>query len=99
MPSSKSYKRDYRQEYKTSKARGEVGTGSYSGNAKRHRARRAYEKEHGDLPSTVEVDHKKKIKDGGGNGKGNLRARPRSANRADNPHNGANHHTKKKTKR
>lgn len=96
MPSSPSYKRQYKQEYATAKARGEVGTGSDSGNAKRHRARRAYEKEHGDLPSNVHVDHKKHLKSGGSNGKSNLRARPASANMKDNDHVGRNHHSKKK---
>lgn len=95
MPSSPNYVRDYKQENKTAKARGERG-GSDSGHAKRSRARRAYEKEHGDLPSTVEVDHKKHLKSGGSNGLSNLRARPRSANRADNDHVGRNGHSKKK---
>jgi hypothetical protein len=40
MPSSPGYKRDYAQEYKTAKARGEVGTGHNSGSAERHRLRR-----------------------------------------------------------
>ena len=31
-----------------------------------------------------DVDHKRKVKDGGGNGSGNLRVRSRSSNRADN---------------
>ena len=86
---------DYKQEMKTAKARGERG-GSDSGHAKRSRARRAYEKEHGDLPSDVHIDHKKHLRDGGSNGKGNLRARPAKANLRDNDHKGANHHTKKK---
>ena len=86
---------DYKQEMKTAKARGERG-GSDSGHAKRSRARRAYEKEHGDLPSDVHIDHKKHLRDGGSNGKGNLRARPAKANLRDNDHKGANHHTKKR---
>lgn len=44
MPSSKNYKRDYKQEYKTAKKRGEVGTGSNGDNASRKRARRKMEK-------------------------------------------------------
>ena len=95
MPSSPNYKRDYKQEMKTAKARGERG-GSDSGHAKRSRARRAYEKEHGDLPSNVHVDHKKHLKSGGSNGKSNLRARPASANMKDNDHVGRNGHSKKK---
>jgi hypothetical protein len=40
MPSSPGYVRDLKQEYKTAKARGEIGTGHNSKNAERHRARR-----------------------------------------------------------
>lgn len=40
MPSGRNYKRDYRQERKTAKRRGETGVGSKSGDAARHRARR-----------------------------------------------------------
>lgn len=45
MPSSEGYKRDYKQEYKTAKKRGEVGTGSNGENAQRKRARRKLERE------------------------------------------------------
>lgn len=44
MPSSKGYKRDYKQEYKTAKKRGEVGSGPNGDNASRKRARRKMEK-------------------------------------------------------
>ncbi len=44
MPSSKNYKRDYKQEYKTAKKRKEVASGSNGANASRKRARRALEK-------------------------------------------------------
>ena len=44
MPSSAGYKRNYKQEYKTAKKRGEVGTGSNGDNASRKRARRKMEK-------------------------------------------------------
>ena len=81
MPSSKNYKRDYDQEYATAKGRGEVGTGSESGNAKRHRARRAMEKA-GRVKSGQDVDHKKPIKKGGGNNTSNLRASSPSNNRS-----------------
>lgn len=81
MPSSKNYKRDYEQEAKTAKARGEVADSNT-----RHKARRAYEKANGDLPTSVEVDHKKHLANGGGNNLSNLRARAKSANRADNGH-------------
>lgn len=40
MPSPPGYKRDYKQEAKTAKRRGEQGTGSNAGSAIRHRARR-----------------------------------------------------------
>ena len=59
MPSSKNYKRDYKQERKTAIKRGETGVGSSSSDAIRHRARRAVENKLGrKLPSTVHVDHK-----------------------------------------
>lgn len=44
MPSSPGYKRNYAQEYRTAKRRGEVGTGSNGENASRKRARRKLEK-------------------------------------------------------
>lgn len=81
MPSSKNYKRDYKQEVKTAKARGEVADSNT-----RHKARRAFEKAHGDLPASIEVDHKHHLANGGSNDLSNLRARPKSANRADNGH-------------
>ncbi|MEO5368036.1 MAG: hypothetical protein H7831_17130 [Magnetococcus sp. WYHC-3] len=71
--------RNYKQEYATAKARGEN-----KGCAMRHKARRMVEKEVGDLPSSVEIDHKKPIRAGGTSARGNLRKRPASANKADN---------------
>ena len=68
MPSSKNYKRDYKQENKTAKKRRETGAGSKSGDATRHRA--ASKKKCG---GGKEVDHKKSLKSGGGNGKSNLK--------------------------
>lgn len=50
--------------------------------AQRNAARREYEKAHGDLPSTVEVDHKRMVKDGGTNAPSNLRAVDQAKNRA-----------------
>lgn len=44
-------------------------------------ARAKYEKAHGDLPSTVDVDHKKMQDQGGTNAPSNLRARSQKANR------------------
>lgn len=46
----------------------------------RNKARRAYEKAHGNLPSTIDVDHKKPIDKGGTNKASNLRAVPQSEN-------------------
>lgn len=74
--------RDYKREYQLQKRRGESGTGSDSGNAKRHRARRKYESENGKLPSNKELDHKKPLKDGGSNSESNTRVRDKSANRS-----------------
>lgn len=49
--------------------------------AQRNAARREYEKKNGDLPSTVDVDHKRMMKDGGGNSASNLRAVDAEKNR------------------
>lgn len=74
MPSSKDYVRDYDQEYATSKKRGEIGTGSNSGNAKRHKARRIMVKK-GMVKKGQDVDHKKALSKGGaGTDPKNLRA-------------------------
>ena len=75
-------KRDYKRERELAKRRGETGVGSDSGDAQRHRARRVYEKKNGDLPSTMDVDHKRTVKQGGTNAPSNLRARPSRANKA-----------------
>ncbi len=81
MPSSKNYKRDYKREAETAKARGEQGTGSNSGSAKRHRARRRMLRE-GRVRPGQDVDHKTPISKGGGNSRGNLRATSPSKNRS-----------------
>lgn len=60
MPSSPGYKRDYKQERKTAKKRGETGVGSKSGDATRHRDRRAHEKKNGKIGSGKELHHTKK---------------------------------------
>jgi len=49
--------------------------------AERNAVRREYEKTHGDLPSTVDVDHKKRMKHGGTNAPSNLQAKSQTANR------------------
>lgn len=73
-------KRNYRQEYDKYQ-----GTPEQKKNrAKRNAARRKMEREgkvrKGD---GKDVDHKRTLKDGGGNGDGNLRVRSQSANRSD----------------
>lgn len=80
MPSSKNYARDYNQEYSTAKGRGEVGTGSESGNAKRHKARRLMVKK-GMVKKGQDVDHSRPLSKGGSNADTNLRAKSVSANR------------------
>ncbi len=83
MPSSPGYKRNYAQEYKTAKARGEIGTGSNSDNAKRKRLRRQFEKagkvREGD---GKDVDHKVPLSKGGSNSASNGRVVSASANRS-----------------
>jgi len=81
MPSPPGYKRDYKQEAKTAKRRGEQGVGSGSGSAKRHRARRKMLKA-GKTSPGQDVDHKKPIRSGGGNDMNNLRSLPPSKNRS-----------------
>ncbi len=46
----------------------------------RMNARYQYEKAHGDLPTNVQVDHKKAISQGGSNAPSNLRAIPKAQN-------------------
>ena len=80
MPSSEGYVRDYKQEYRTAKRRGEVGTGSNSGSAKRHRLRREALKR-GLVKKGQDLDHKKPLSKGGSNTLKNARATSPSANR------------------
>jgi hypothetical protein len=83
MPSSKNYVRDYAQEYKTAKARGEGGTGHNAGAAIRHRARRKAIKLGMIKPGAkVDIDHKRPVSKGGSNSKSNLRAVSASDNRS-----------------
>lgn len=46
----------------------------------RQKARYNFEKKHGDLPTSVHVDHKKPISQGGTNAASNLRAIPKERN-------------------
>lgn len=48
----------------------------------RNQARKAYEAQHGDLSSTTDVDHKRRIAHGGTNAPSNLRAVPEKKNAA-----------------
>jgi hypothetical protein len=76
------YVRDYQQEEKTAKARGEQSTGHNSGSAVRHRARRLMLKL-GMVKKGQDVDHKDPIVKGGpNNALSNLRARSVHANRS-----------------
>lgn len=81
MPSSDNYVRNYKQEYKTAKARGEIGTGSDSGNAKRHRLRRKALKL-GMVKPGQDLDHKTPLSKGGANTLKNARAVSPSENRS-----------------
>lgn len=81
MPSSPGYVRNYKEEDKTAKARGEVSTGSTSGNAQRHRARRTALKL-GMVKKGEDLDHKRPLGQGGSNAKSNWRARSPHANRS-----------------
>lgn len=80
MPSSKNYVRDYKQEARTAKARGEIG-GSDSANAKRKRARRLALKK-GMVKPGQDVDHKKPLSKGGSNAPSNLRGVDPAKNRS-----------------
>lgn len=46
----------------------------------RMNARYSFEKKHGDLPTSTQVDHKKAISQGGTNAASNLRAIPKAQN-------------------
>jgi 5-methylcytosine-specific restriction endonuclease McrA len=80
MPSSPGYVRNYAQEYKTAKARGENGTGHNSGSAERHRLRRKALKL-GMVKKGQDVDHIKPLSKGGANTIKNARAVSPHANR------------------
>jgi hypothetical protein len=71
-------KRNYKQEYANYQGKPE----QIKNRAARNAARREYEKKNGNLPRNVDVDHKKPIAKGGGNGLGNLRAQTQKANRS-----------------
>ena len=81
MPSSDTYKRDYAQEYKTAKGRGEVATGTNGDNAKRKRLRRKALKL-GMVKKGQDLDHKQPLSKGGGNTIANARAVSPGTNRS-----------------
>lgn len=80
MPSSKNYKRDLKQEYKTQKKRGEVG-GHNSPNNKRKRLRYKALKM-GLVRAGQDLDHKVPLSKGGSNTLKNARATSPSKNRS-----------------
>lgn len=75
MSSNPASKRDYKKEAKYEDTPKQVAN-----REARNKARAAYEKSHGKLPSNVDVDHKTPVANGGTNAKGNLRAIPESQN-------------------
>lgn len=82
MPSPKGYVRNYKEEEKTAKARGETGVGSKSGDAERHRARRIEIKK-GAVKAGQDVDHIDPLSKGGAaTDPKNLRPRSVHANRS-----------------
>jgi hypothetical protein len=66
MTRVRDYSKEYREYQGTEKQKEQ--------RAQRNAARREYEKKHGDMPSSVDVDHKRRIAKGGGNDPSNLRA-------------------------
>ena len=74
MAKPRNYAEEYRKYQGTPK--------QIAARSERNKARRAYEKDHGDLPSDVDVDHKKALSKGGTSSLGNLRAAPKGANRS-----------------
>jgi hypothetical protein len=78
MPYMTGGKRDYRKEYDKYHSESE----QRKNRSTRNKARRKYEKENGDVSSSVDIDHKRPLSKGGGNGSSNLRAVSRSANRS-----------------
>jgi hypothetical protein len=79
MPSSKNYKRNYKEEYDRYHASPE----QRKNRAARNKARREVEKKVGKAALRgKDVDHKRPLSKGGGNSKGNLRIRSKRANRS-----------------
>ena len=70
-------KRNYKKEYENYQGTPE----QIENRSQRNKARREYEKAHGNLPSSVDVGHKKAVIAGGSNAPTNLRAESPKANR------------------
>ena len=70
MPFQKNGKRDYNRELAWEKTR---ATYRAKDRVKRVQARREMEKESGNMPSSMHVDHKRPLKAGGSNSRKNLR--------------------------
>lgn len=80
MPSSPNYVRDYKQEHKTAKARGERG-GHMSDDTKRRKLRRLALKK-GMVKPGQDLDHKVPLSKGGSNTLANARAESPHTNRS-----------------
>ena len=70
--------RDYGDEYQSYHSKPE----QRRKHAARNKARRDYEKVHGDLPSNVDLDHKVPLSKGGSTALSNVRPVPQSKNRS-----------------
>lgn len=81
MPSAPGYVRNYKQEDKTAKARGEEGVGPSSGNAERGRLRRLALKR-GMVKKGEDLAHKVALSGGGANTLANARAETPHDNRS-----------------
>lgn len=78
MPSPNGYHRDYTEEWKTAKKRGED-----KGNAERHVARRAEQKRGAVHPfDGKDIDHRQPLSKGGSNNPSNWRVESAHANRS-----------------
>ena len=79
MPSSKNYVRNFKQEYKTSQSSDDEKKRRAARNAARNKLEDEGRVKKGD---GKDIDHKKPLIKGGGNGKSNLRVVSKSANRS-----------------
>lgn len=70
--------RNYKLEYERYQGKPE----QIKNRSNRNTARREYEKAHGDVPSSQDIDHTVPLSKGGGNNGGNLRAVSRGENRS-----------------